>query len=367
LLLTRHRLAPGEDIGKSSNENHAVQELYHRLVDEEGYDPFEVVVTIVDADSILSPTYLAHTEHCFRQQRDGRRLIYSGPLCVHRNFADAGLLTQCYEIHRCHADTFHDPFTQYQPQSNYSLTLGFAQEISFWTPDVMPEDIHTANKAMINNFGSRTTVAIPSIICNDLVVSFSGRYGQAKRHQWGSVTEFAWGLCLLFESKMSFPAWWAVFKTETGRDGSFLDIARGIAGYGCKFVVLYLICAHWSMLHWRAKLYLGFAVSFGIWRWAWFWIAELILWETLLRQFPVKRPSVARWILIVCCMPVVQLVAEQIFYIWATLHCLWYITFIGEYQYVCAPKGEELVQASVGEASSSASPAMQVNGAVART
>ena len=33
------------------------------------------------------------------------------------------------------------------PYSNYSLTLGFAAEIGFWTPDSMPEDIHTANKA----------------------------------------------------------------------------------------------------------------------------------------------------------------------------------------------------------------------------
>merc|ERR1719424_2507121 len=214
-LLTKHPLVEGETIGKSSNENYAVQELYKLLVEDQSRDPFEILVTIVDADSIISPSYLAHAEHSFRSQRDGRRLIYSGPLSVHRNFSDAGLLTQCYELNRCHSDTFYDPFTMYQPQSNYSLTLGFAQELGFWTPDLIPEDIHTANKARVNNFGSATTVAIPSIICNDLVVSFADRYTQAKRHQMGSITEFAWAIALLFEAKTSFQGWWAVFKVET--------------------------------------------------------------------------------------------------------------------------------------------------------
>jgi hypothetical protein len=354
-LLTKHPLVEGETIGKSSNENFAVQELYKRLVEEESRDPFEILVTIVDADSIVSPTYLAHAEHSFRAQRDGRRLIYSGPLSVHRNFDDAGLLTQCYELNRCHADTFHDPFSQYQPQSNYSLTLGFAQELGFWTPDIMPEDIHTANKARVNNFGSRTTVAIPSLICNDLVVQFGDRYTQAMRHQMGSITEFAWALALFFESKTSFPGWWAVFNVEAGRDGSFLDIARSIVSYGCKVTVTYLIFAHWSMLHWKAKLYLSFVVSYLVWRWLWFWIAELFIWQTLLLQFQVKRPSVARWMLIVCTMPICLLVGELIFYLGATIHCLIRITFIGELAYISAPKGDAPSPAAAGTQASTTS------------
>jgi hypothetical protein len=133
--------------------------------------------------------------------------------------------------------------------------LGFAQELGFWTPDIMPEDIHTANRARVNNFGSSTTVAIPSIICNDTVVELGDRYGQAKRHQMGSITELAWSIALLFEAKTSLPAWWAVFKVEAGRDGSFLDIAKSIVSYGCKLTVSYLVLAHWSMLHWKAQLF----------------------------------------------------------------------------------------------------------------
>jgi len=211
----------------------------------------------------------------------------------------------------------------------------------------MPEDIHTANKARVNNFGSRTTVAIPSFICNDLVVEFGDRYTQAKRHQMGSITEFAWALALFFESKTSFPGWWAVFNVEAGRDGSSLDIARSIVGYGCKITVYYILFSHWSMLHWKARLYLGFGFSVVVWRWLWFWIGELFLWQTLLLQFPVKRPSTARWVLIVSTMPFFLFVGELIFYLGATIQCLLRLTFIGELEYVCAPKGDEPAPASL--------------------
>merc|ERR1719163_987367 len=69
----------------------------------------------------------------------------------------------------------------------------------------------------------------------------------------------------------------------------------------------------------------------------WFWIAQVFLWQTLLLQFPIKRPSAARWVMLAC-----LLLGEMIFYVGATLECLLRITFIGELSYVCAPKGDEL-------------------------
>jgi cellulose synthase/poly-beta-1,6-N-acetylglucosamine synthase-like glycosyltransferase len=340
IILTTHVFAEGEAIGKSSNENWAVKQLYRKLVDERGLDPFEVLVTIADADSLLSPTYLMHLEASFRSQRDGRRLIYNGPLNVYRNIDDAGLLVQCYEMNRCHQDVFHNPFMQYHPQSNYSLTLGFCQELDFWTPDVMPEDIHTANRAMINNFGSKTTVAIPAIICNDTVVQFGDRYVQALRHQWGSMTEFAWALALLFESKLSFPSWWALFSVEANREGAYLDIARMLLVYIATSTIFYLGVVHWSSIHWKGRLYIGFYISRIIWGWLWFWLAEWALWHNLLKQFKIKKPSPGRWIMIAVTMPFMLFVGQIIFFFVATAQSLYRITFLEDLTYVCAPKGD---------------------------
>ena len=54
---TAPRLAPGEVVGKSSNENFACKELY-KLVNKEGIDPFNVMVTTCDADSLFDTVFL---------------------------------------------------------------------------------------------------------------------------------------------------------------------------------------------------------------------------------------------------------------------------------------------------------------------
>jgi len=341
LLYTEHVLAEGEIAGKSSNENFAVRSLYRKMVDDMGLDPFEVLVTIADSDSLLSSSYLAHVEASFHSHPDGRRLIYSGPLNTYRNFGDADLLIQCLEMMRCHYDMFHNPFQVPYPYSNYSLTLGFAAEIGFWTPDSMPEDIHTANKAMVNNFGSRTTVAIPPLICNDLVVGLSHRYTQARRHQWGSVTELAWQMALYTDTKLSFPSWWAVFSSEACRGGSVLHLLGYLSSFVLMLVVSLIVAGHWSHLPERFQFYMKLLAWGSVWRWLWFWIAELTLWHTLMKQFPIQRPSPMNWVALIVAMPFLSAVADVVFYMVPTLHGLFHATFVGELAYVCAPKAPD--------------------------
>jgi len=338
MILTEHQLANGETRGKSSNENWAARELYRLLVLEEGFDPFQVMLTIADADSLLSSTYLAHVEARFRQQSDGRRLIYSGPLNTYRNFAEGHLLVQTYELMRCHGDTFFNPVRQHHALSNYSLTLGLASEIDFWTPDNMPEDVHTASKASLNNFGSLPTVMLPSIICNDLVTSFSDRYVQAKRHQWG-ITEFAWVMSLPKHMPLNFQAWWLTFSVEIARAGSLPMTALTMGGRIIRIMVIYWIITHWVMMSWMLKCFIVGCVASRIWEMAWFWGAELILWQTLLTQFRIERPSFGRVAMLVLGAPVLMPLAEFAFETVPTIHCLYQATFVGELSYVTAPKG----------------------------
>jgi len=348
-LITKHVLLPGEQAGKASNENWALRQLYQLLVDEDGLDAFRIMVTIADADSILSPTYLANVESHFQRQPDGRRLIYNGPLNTYRNFADGCLLAQFCELQRCHMDTFFNPFVQCHPLSNYSLTLGLIGEIDFWTPDNMPEDIHTGAKAMLNNFGSLTTVPVESIICNDLVESCKDRYIQAKRHQWG-ITEFAWHLALFRHSSLDFPTWWAVVRIEAARCGSFFDGSKSVAVFVLKVMVACYMGLYWRTMPWRLQIY-ALAYLFGIfWRWIWFWAAECVFWQTLMRQFPVERPGVVRWAILVIACPLLSLASEVTFSIVPTLHCLAHMVLVGELGYISAPKGKQsLSSASSGD------------------
>ena len=60
-LFSTHTLAPGEVAGKSSNENAAAQELYDFII-REGLDPFQVMVTTCDADSLFDSVFLEQLE-----------------------------------------------------------------------------------------------------------------------------------------------------------------------------------------------------------------------------------------------------------------------------------------------------------------
>jgi len=338
-MMTEHTLQEGETVGKHSNENVAVHEVYRQLVEQEGMDPFEVMMTVVDADSLLSTSYLAHVEAAFHKQLDGRRLVYSGPLNTYRNFADAGLLVQMYEIMRCNTDTFHDPLKCYYPQSNYSLSLGFIAELGYWSIDTMPEDVHTAAKAMVNNFGSLSTVAIPALICNDLVENYGDRYTQAKRHQWG-ITEMAWHFALAKHMNLSFSSWWAVFGAENRRAGSFFSCAQIFASFIVFPSAGVYAALYWDTLHSNIQAYVFIYLATMVFQWIIFWAQEFFLWRHLLHQFPIEHPSPLRWLVLALFSPVWHVLTTLSFFVVPTIHCLYHVTFIGELGYVCAPKGE---------------------------
>lgn len=338
-VFSEHTLVEGETIGKHSNENWAVRELFQQLVETEGMDPFKVMLTIVDADSLVSKTYCANVESHFHAQRDGRRLIYSGPLNTYRNFASGGLLSQYYETWRCNDDLYADPTTQYYPQSNYSLTLGLLHETEYWQNDVMHEDIHTANKASVNNLGSTSTVPITGLICNDLVTSFGDRYVQAKRHMWG-ITGTAWLWPLFWQLNVPFTSYWSSVKGELNREGSFLG-STVWASKRISFVYFaYLLFQFPGQLSPKATAILSSLFAVTLLRWVAFWMSELILWRTLMRQFSVEAPSYFNAFVLVLLSPLLHVITEMAFVFIPVLHCLFHAAFYVELMYICAPKGD---------------------------
>jgi hypothetical protein len=60
-IKTSHTLAPGEIAGCSSNENYAARQTYKYAL-KNGIDPWNVMLTICDADSLFDEVYLEHVE-----------------------------------------------------------------------------------------------------------------------------------------------------------------------------------------------------------------------------------------------------------------------------------------------------------------
>jgi hypothetical protein len=129
-IMSSHELAPGEIAGCSSNENHAARHVYDYALKED-LDPYRVMLTICDADSLFDKCYLEHVEAEFWRTPGGERAIYDAPINTYRNLKECNLFVQACEISRCQDCVFNG--MEFRPaQSNYSLTLGFAKEIDFW-------------------------------------------------------------------------------------------------------------------------------------------------------------------------------------------------------------------------------------------
>lgn len=340
-IMTEHLLGPNEVAGKASNENHAVREVYRLMVDDRCLDPFQILVTVADADSIFAPVYLNRVQDTFYSVHDGRRLIYNGPLNVYRNLADTNIAIGTFEMGRAHYDAFKSHWSTYTPQSNYSLTLGFAAEIDFWTPDNISEDQQTRIKAMINNYSSQTTVFVPSYICNDLVEDWGDRYTQAKRHQWGSVESL--GYLFALWPCMELRAWLFLAAYES-KYGGFGGLCASWAGYVSTAVLIYVI---WQVE--QAHFLYGVMLVPVAWSWICFWLAEGYIWNYVLAQFPIKTISPCRWIFMVALSPFTFLMGMLLFRDVATLHCFVRAMFYDDLVYVNAPKGTEEERARIAE------------------
>ena len=338
LCKTVHKLEPGEIPGKSSNENHAVRCVFAKFACT--HDPYRVMITICDVDSVFAPRFFEQLEWSFLQQPTPERLVFCGPLNTWGNFWDANVFIRQFEIDRCTHDMSRmwafPRLTSFRAaQANYSLTLGFARDINYWMPDVTSEDLHASLCALVYNNGSASTVPIYSMICNDLVVGWSNRYAQAKRHGWG-ITHFAWALSLYWS--VPFALWLRIFviEFEQGVFQPTVPLALVLCFPGTY--------AFWFGLHGSARclmmsMYIAYCLLHSLLRVAMAWF---IWWKVLpfnLGQPPLSRREWCNLLLMCLASPITSIVGKVYFTFVPGLHALAQAFFEGEMTYVTAPKG----------------------------
>jgi len=335
MMKTVHTLCEGEIAGKSSNENHAVRELYKKLVPD--HNPYRVMVTICDVDSLFAPRYIEQLDWSFQQHPNPSMLIYDGPINTYRNFFDADIFIRAYETFRCHLAFSKIWDTPVACQSNYSLTLGMCREINFWCPDNTPEDFHTTMKAYIHTHGATVVAPVWSIISNDLVSGWGDRYVQAKRHAWG-VTEAMWSLSTY--KQMPVPVWvklsaW-VYWDQIGQEilgASWFFLMPGF----WRFVI--------GINSFSRTILVGSIVITYIAQWIEFVAIEIVLWSRVLpasEDFPpLKGEEKALMVLSWIVYPVTSFIAKFVFGTIPRLHCLVHSYLSTELAYIVAPKAQK--------------------------
>ncbi|MDZ4670147.1 MAG: glycosyltransferase family 2 protein [Phototrophicales bacterium] len=185
----------GEVAGKSSNEAWAAREAYKTLVVGQGYDIDKMVITILDADSLIHPRYLEAVTSRFATTRKKDRFhrMWQAPIRYDNNI---------WKVHPFF--TFLHAYSTVwylaglsgkhpMPLSTYSLSFRLAHEVDYWDTDVIPEDWHMYIKCYFKRKGNLQLEPIylpfsgySAAVGENFVSAFRSQYAQSVRHMWGA-------------------------------------------------------------------------------------------------------------------------------------------------------------------------------------
>ncbi|KAK9463620.1 uncharacterized protein V1516DRAFT_47984 [Lipomyces oligophaga] len=200
----------GEVRGKSSNLSWATRIGSRRYSSQRETD---VVVTIMDADTHLLPSYFGSiSRYCstIPGNANGLLVMFVVPVVFDRNAHATAPLVRCADLLWCSAgiSALYETSRVRTPTSVYSVSLRLARFVDFWDTDqsAIGEDLHMYLKCFFRTRGKLLSVSIfsPASHCN---VDYEGsnnertlsrantadrwwkscvaRFAQARRHMWG--------------------------------------------------------------------------------------------------------------------------------------------------------------------------------------
>jgi cellulose synthase/poly-beta-1,6-N-acetylglucosamine synthase-like glycosyltransferase len=154
---------PGEAPGKATNETWAVRRGREELVDSLGIPLSQIVVTVVDSDSIINPHYLAELTSQFATDPRRHSLVWQAPILLDNNIwqthAVIRLLT--YFSNAISIGDYFNPWAARFPYSSYSLSLKLLEEVNYWDPTVISEDVNIFMRSFFAKGGKAFIRHIP--------------------------------------------------------------------------------------------------------------------------------------------------------------------------------------------------------------
>jgi len=186
---------PGEAPGKGVNETWAVRHARQELVERMGIPLDSIVVTVCDSDSVLHPYYFAELTRQFAADARRYSLVWQSPILFDNDIwetkAPIRLLT--FFSNSVTTADYLNPLEAKFPYSTYSISLKLLEEVNYWDPTVIAEDVNIFMRAFFAKGGKAWIKRIylpthgnPIFGANlwDAIVIF---YNQKVRHAWGGV------------------------------------------------------------------------------------------------------------------------------------------------------------------------------------
>lgn len=195
ITATFHKLAPGETIGKHSNEAFAAKAIQKILVDQKRISINKIILTTADADCVFPPQYLSLLTYKFLHDKNRYQNFYQAPLFMYNNLHRVPLLVRIPSI--VSGIYFLSILQKYSKRflnySTYSLSLKLLDQVGYWDLDVIPEDAHLYFKSYFALHGKVAVVPLFLPIYIDAAEStslwrtYKNSYEQNKRWAWGVV------------------------------------------------------------------------------------------------------------------------------------------------------------------------------------
>jgi hypothetical protein len=191
-------LAPGEIIGKSSNERYAAIVAKKLLVDKKGMNIDYLTVTSCDADHVYHKNHFAALTFKFLDNPNRYKNFWQPAVLFYNNIWQLPAITRIpntlSSIWNLSQLPRRDRLINGQ---NYSLSFKLLHEVDYWDPDKIPEDWGIFFKAFYAKGGGIEVEPIYLPLYADAAQSTStwktlkNTYEQQKRWAWG-VSDVPW-------------------------------------------------------------------------------------------------------------------------------------------------------------------------------
>lgn len=135
---------PGEAPGKATNETWAVRHAREELVDRLGIPLSQIVVTVIDSDSIIHPHYFAELTRQFAVDPRRYSLVWQAPILLDNDIwhTSAVIRLVTFFSNAITTGDYMNPLEAQFSYSTYSISLKLLEEVNFWDPTVMAEDVN---------------------------------------------------------------------------------------------------------------------------------------------------------------------------------------------------------------------------------
>ncbi|TPX32336.1 hypothetical protein SmJEL517_g04543 [Synchytrium microbalum] len=202
ILVTVHKLVPGEVKGKGANVNYASRQTL-KILTSRGIPIQKQMVTVLDADSGVPELYITECEHALAKSARPQSAFLLGFNLYCNKYMSTPIFTRVLDV----------TMTQYllarlatdQPyiMSNYTFSMSLIQRIGFWDAGFkgITEDSHMYCKVIFESGGDSELIPIYVPIHSSSAIDESAslwkqihdRYHQGKRHSLGMM-EFGYSL-----------------------------------------------------------------------------------------------------------------------------------------------------------------------------